>query len=646
MTMLDRMRRHKNWLKWSLGLVVLTFIIFYIPDFLGRTTGITGTVLTTDRVARVGSREITSGEFRRFYQQRLQGYASAYGGNLTDEVLKQLQVDQQILQQMIDERAQLAEADRLGIVVGDAEVRTRILALPALQENGQFIGEARYRQLLNLQNPPVSPTEFEEQIRSALMLEKLRATLTTWITLSDAELEREYRRRNEKVKLAVVSLPLEKFRAQVKVADADLASTFDAAKEKYRIGEKRKIRYLLLDVEAMKAKTPVTDAQIQAEYNRRIADFTIQDQVRASHILLRTEGKKEDEVRAKAEDVLKQARGGTDFAQLAKKYSDDEANRDQGGDLDYLTRGKMVQDFEDAAFKLESGQTSDLVKTPYGFHIIKVTDKKPGSTKPLGEVRQQLADQLKYDAAEKQIAQLAQKLEAETRSPADLERVAKAQGLMLQDSGFFGRTDPVPGLGLAPAVVERAFGLGDNQVSGAVRASRGEVLLTVSGKQASYIPKLDEVKDKVRDDVMKQKAAELANARAAELAAALQKAPDFATAAKAAGFEAQTTEMITRDTPLPGLGVSPAADQVAFSLPVGGVSQPIPTDNGYGIVKVLEKQNPKPEELTTAKDKFREELLDDRRGRFFVSYMDRAKQKMQQNKQIEVNRDAVQRAIG
>lgn len=639
MTMLDRMRRHKNWLKWSLGLVVLTFILFYIPDFLSSTTGVTGTVVTTDRVARVGSREITTGEFRRRYQLQVQGYASAYGGSLTDEVLKQLQVDQQILQQMIDERAQLAEADRLGLVVGNAEVRTKILAMPALQENGQFIGEARYRRLLNIQNPPVSPPEFEEQIRSALTLEKLRAALTAWITLPDIELEREYRRRNEKVKLAVVALPLDKFRGQVTVSDTELASTFNAAKEKYRIGEKRKIRYLLLDVEAMKAKTPVTDAQIQAEYDRRIADFTIQEQLRASHVLLRTEGKKEEEVRVKAEDVLKQARAGADFAQLAKKYSDDEASRDQGGDLDYFARGKMVPQFEDAAFKLEKGQISDLVKTQYGFHIIKIADKKPGTTKPLSEVRQQLADQLKYDAAERQITQLAQKLEAETRSPADLERVAKAQGLTLQESGLFARTDPVPGLGLAPAVAERAFGLGDNQVSGTVRASRGEVLFTISGKQASYVPKLDEVKDKVREDVVKQKAADVANARAAELAAALQKAPDFAAAAKAAGFEAQTTELIARETPLPGLGVSPAVDQAAFSLPVGGASQPILTENGYGIVKVLEKQ--KPDELTTAKDKFREELLGERRGRFFASYMDRAKQKMR----IEVNQDAVQRAI-
>jgi peptidyl-prolyl cis-trans isomerase D len=641
MTMLDRMRRHKNWLKWSLGLVVLTFVLFYIPDFLS-SNGVTGMVVTTDRVARVGSRAITTGEFRQRYQIQLQGYASAYGGTITDETLKQLRVDQQILQQMIDERAQLAEADRLGIAVGNQEVRARILAMPALQENGQFIGEARYRQLLSLQRPPVTPPDFEEQIRNALVLEKLRATLTSWITVSEPEVDREYRRRNEKVKLEVIAIPMDKFKDQITVSDAELASTFAAATEKYRIGEKRKIRYLLMDVEAAKAKAPVTDAQVEAEYNRRLPDYTVQEQVKASHILLRTEGKKEEEVRARAEDVLKQARAGGDFAQLAKKYSDDESNRDQGGDLDYFTRGKMVPEFEDAAFKLESGQISDLVKTPFGFHIIKIVDKKAGSVKPLTEVRQQLLDQLKYDAAERQVTELAQKLAGEVKSPADLERVAKAQGLMLQETALFGRTDLVPGLGLAPAVAQRAFELGDNEVSGAVRASRGEVLFTVTGKQASYLPKLDEVKDKVREDVIRQKAGDLVKQRATELAAALQKAPDFTKAAKAAGFDTQTTELVARETPLPGLGPSAAADQVAFSLPVGGVSQPIPTDNAYGIIKVLDRQNLKTEELGAAKDKFREELLNDRRGRFFASYMDRAKQKLR----IEVDQDALQRAIG
>src|SRR5215813_1116265 len=201
MTMLDRMRRHKNWLKWSLGLVVLAFVIFYIPDFLRGTTG----TAATDAVAVIEGQEIRADEFRRTYQAQLQAYRSAYAGKMSEQLLKQLGIDQQILQQMVDERAALAEARRLGVRVSDEEVRQRIFAMPAFQDNGQFIGDVRYQQLLRMQRPPMTPSEFEDNVRRGLAVEKLRASLTAWLSVPDSELEREYRRKNDKVKLAVVT---------------------------------------------------------------------------------------------------------------------------------------------------------------------------------------------------------------------------------------------------------------------------------------------------------------------------------------------------------------------------------------------------------------------------------------------------------
>src|SRR5256714_6426189 len=240
MTVLDRMRRHRNWLKWSLGLVCLAFVIFYIPDFL-RGTG--ADAASGETIAKVEGRQITSGEFRRTYQAQLQAYRSAYGGQMSERLLKQLGIEQQILQQMVDEQASVAEADRLGIKVSDEEVRQRIFAVPAFQENGHFIGDARYQQLLRMQRPPLVPSDFEEGIRKTLVIEKLRATLTAWLQVPDKELEQEYRRRNDKVKLAVVSFSADKFRGQVNVADPDVAAYFDAHKNDFKIPEKRKVRY-------------------------------------------------------------------------------------------------------------------------------------------------------------------------------------------------------------------------------------------------------------------------------------------------------------------------------------------------------------------------------------------------------------------
>src|SRR5438552_14203224 len=221
MTMLDRMRRHKAWLKWSLVLVVLAFIVFYIPEFLR----VSGTDANSgDTIAKVEGHAISSGEFRRTYQAQLQAYRSAYGGQMSEQLLKQLGIEQRILQQMVDEQASLAEADRLGIIVSDEEVRQRIFAIPAFQENGHFIGDARYQQLLRVQRPPLSPTDFEDGIRKTLLIEKLRSSLTAWLSINDSELEQEYRRRNAKVKLAVISFAAHKFRGQVSPTDQETAA--------------------------------------------------------------------------------------------------------------------------------------------------------------------------------------------------------------------------------------------------------------------------------------------------------------------------------------------------------------------------------------------------------------------------------------
>ena len=639
MTMLDRMRRHRNWLKWSLGLVCLAFVIFYIPDFL-RSTG--ADAAGTDTVAVIEGQPIRADEFRRTYQAQLQSYRSAYGGNMNEQLLKQLGIDQQILQQLVDERAALAEAGRLGLKVSDEEVAQRIYSIPAFQENGSFIGTQRYQQLLASQRPPLTTSEFEDSVRRSLAVDKLRLSVTDWLSVSDKELEAEYRRKNDKVKLSLVTFNADTFRPDVTASDADVASYFTAHTADFKIPEKRRVKYLLIDVEALRAKITVMPADIERAYNENIDQYTTPEQVRASHILFKTEGKDDAAVKAKAEDVLAQAKRGADFAELARKYSEDEASAKQGGDLDYFGKGRMVPEFDQVAFAMEPGQTSDLVKTQYGYHIIRLVDKKPSTTRTIAEVRQQIADQLGYERAQAQAADMAQALEKEISKPSDLDRVAKARGLQVQESGFFARDEPILGLGASPEAGSRTFDMKQGEVAGPVRGGRGLAFLTLVARQDAYVPKLDEVKDRVRDEVIKQKARDLSKQKAGEIAAKLKASGDFDKAAKAAGFEAKTTDLIARGSPLPDLGAAPAVETAAFALPAGAVSDPIPTDNGTAIIKVIEKKEVTPSEWSTAKDKFREELLGDRRNRFFSAYMVKAKQRMK----IEVNRESLQRVVG
>jgi peptidyl-prolyl cis-trans isomerase D len=623
MTMLDRMRRHKNWLKWSLVLVVLAFIALYIPASNNPANG----AGLSEAVATVEGNDVTVAEFRQAYNRQMEAYRSAYGANMDERLLRQLGIDQRILQQLVEEEIAMAEAGRLGITASDEEVKARILAIPSFQENGQFIGYERYRQMLQMQNPPIRESDFEEQVRRSITMEKLQAAVTNWISISDADAEAAFRKRNEKVKLAVVSFPADKFRESVQASDQEVAAWFESHKDDYRVPEKRKVKYALIDIQSIRDRINVSPQDVQRHYEDNAQQFSTPEQVRASHILLKTDGKNEAEVRKLAEEIAAKAKAGADFAALAKQYSEDESNNTKGGDLDFFGRGQMVPEFDTAAFALEPGQISDPVKTSFGYHIIKLTEKRAATSRPLAEVQAQIEDQIKWERAQEQAQRMADDLTAQLKTPADLDTIAKAQGLMVSESGFFSREEPISGLGLAPAAAEQAFSLADGAISPAIRTPQGFAFLTVTGKQDAYVPKLEEVQARVREDVLKKKAADAAQQKAMEVAATL-KSGNFEAAAKAAGLEVKTTDLIARGAPVGELGVSPAIDAVAFTLPAGAVSDPIATDTGAVVVKVLEKQDPTPKEIADGKQTMKDELMNERRGRFFAAYMTKARERM------------------
>jgi len=641
MTMLDRMRRHRNWLKWSLVLLIIPFSLYFVPDFLADRTAAAG-ASPKEVVATVEGRDITAGQFQRRFQTQMQAYQQAYGGNINAQLLRQLGIEQQILTQIVDEQAALVEAERQGVSVSDEELAAQIFSFPAFQENGRFVGEQRYEQVLRSQRPPMTKSEFEENLRRSMVIDKFRAALTDWMSLSDAELQNEYKTRNEKVKLQVVALTADKFRDKVTVSDADAASYFEAHKAEYRLGERRKVKFLIIDQDLVRQKVTVTPAEVQAHYTQNLQQFQTPEQVRATHILLKTEGKDEATVRKQAEDLLKQIKAGADIAELARKHSEDDASKANGGDLDYFGRGQMVPEFENSAFGMEPGEVSDLVKTQYGFHIIKTVDKKPGSTRTLDEVRSQITEQLQFQKAQETVQSQAKAADDEIDDPSDLDRVAKERGYAVQESGLFTREEPIPGLGAAPQVSQQAFTLKDGEVSGVLMSPRGPVFITITGKQDPYVPKLEEVKDKVREDAIRARATELSRQRAAEIAAMLRASKSFAATAKAQGLEAKDTELIARGAALPDIGVTPEVDKIAFTLPTGSVSDPIVTGNGTVIVRVAERDEVTDDEFKQGRDAFRAQLLSERQGRFFSSWMTKAKQRMN----IEVNDDVLRRVVG
>jgi len=389
------------------------------------------------------------------------------------------------------------------------------------------------------------------------------------------------------------------------------------------------------------AKAIVTPQEVAAQYQSNQQTYSTPEQVRASHILLKTDGKDDATVKKAAEAVLAEAKAGKDFAALAKKYSEDDTNKDKGGDLDFFGRNIMAKEFEDAAFSMKPGEISGLVKTQFGYHIIKMVEKKPPTTRTLDQVRPQIEQQLKQTKAQNEAAQIATQIGTEIKTPDDLERVAKARGLTVGDSGLFSREEPLAGLGFAPSVASEAFSMQQGKVSGQLRTNNGFAFIALTEIKPPYVPKLEEVKDKVREDVVKQKAVELAKTKAAAMAEAASKG-NFAAAAKTAGADVKSTDFIGRGTALPDVGVNGAVDDAVFALKTGQNTGAIATDNAVIVAYVKDRQDIKPEAFANERDALRDELIQQRRQEFFASYMGKAKEKMK----IEYNQETIRTLLG
>ncbi|MAP41560.1 MAG: hypothetical protein CMP01_05030 [Woeseiaceae bacterium] len=639
MTMLGRMRDHKSWLKWSLAIIIVAFVGFYAQDFSNTTTTPGGA--PNDIVAQIEGRAITTESFRRVYYQQIQSYQAAYGGNIDEQVLRQLGIDRQILEQMIDEQAALVEAARLNLTVNDIEIRERVTSLPGLQEDGVFIGEARYRELLRSQIPPLTTPQFEESIRDSLLLEKLEGVLTQWIDISDDEVRDEYRLRTEKIKLDMVTFSPDDYKTDVTVTDTELAEHLTDNAATYEISDKRKIRFLAIEAESLRAEINVTPQEVETYYNTNLPQYSTPEQVRASHILFNSQGADEVALREKAESVLAEAQAGADFANLAEQYSDDAGSASLGGDLNYFGRGQMVPAFETAAFGLMPGEISGLVQSDFGLHIIKVVDKQEAFNRPLDEVRDQIADQLQWQRALDRANAVATELSNTIAGPDDLDRVALERAWEVKESNFFARDEPIEGLGMAPGVASAAFEFTEGEVGGPLQTASGQVFLTVIDQQDAYAPALDEVREDVTADLTDIKAMDLARTRAAELTPRLQEATNFVAIANRLRLNPTATEFITRGTALPVVGQNDAIDEIIFAMDVGATSDVLSTDDLAVVVHVVDREEITEDGLAAAKEALRAELIAYQQNRFFSAYMRKAKDSMA----IEINQTTLAMAI-
>ncbi|HEX5423547.1 MAG TPA: peptidylprolyl isomerase [Candidatus Acidoferrales bacterium] len=631
---LDRNR----WIKISMGvilvLICVSMVITLIPGlFMGGASA-----NNPDVAAVIGNQTVNADEVQQQLDQMTRGQQ-------VPPMMRPLYAHQ-VLDSMIFQRAMDFEAQRLSMDVTPDEERTRIeQVLPAAFKNGVWQKDA-YPNLVYSQTG-MTVAQFEDALRQSMIADRFRHLVTDGISVTPAEIEQEFRRRNEKVTIQYALVKPAELAATIQPTDTQLATYFNQNLAKYQISEKRAAQYALLDMATLRSQTQVSDQALQDYYNQHLADYKVPNTVHVEHILFKTMGKTDAEaaeIKKKAEDVLKQAKAGANFEALAKKYSEDDGSKAKGGDLGWIVEGQTVPEFQNVAFSLPVGKISDLVKTQYGFHIIKVLGHQTAHTKSFEEVRSSilpiLLDQKVNAEADSVASQMADAVRQSDRQP--IAGIAKNLNLQLGTVPPVSINDPLGALGTSQDVSQMLFELHVGEVSSPLHVDKGYVIIAPTQIVPAHQASLAEVRQKVLSDYQQEKSADLAHAKAEQLAKDVQGGQSIEKAGKSLGLQVKTSDAFSRTGSVPDIGT---ADQIdaAFSMKVGQVSAPKSVGGNWLVYDVVAHQSANPDDLAKQKPDIQQQLLQSKQDAAFDAFKTALEDRLKQEGKLTINSEVVQR---
>jgi len=603
-------------------IIALSMLLYLVPQGTNTTEG------STDVLAKVGDQNVTMGEVRK----QLDEFGRR---NPIPKPLEGLYA-RNILNQLVFQREIELEAKNVGIAVSDQERADRIKQyVPAAFNGDTFVGMDAYAREVQTRFQ-LTVAVFEDLVKQGLVEEKFRKLITDGISASPAELQDEFKIQNEKVKLDYVLVKPEDLEAKITPTESDSKAYYEQNKAKFQIPEKRVVRYALLDLTQLRQNTVVTDDDLKVAYQQNIQQFQVQNRVHAEHILLLTTGSKTDaevaEIKKKAEDILAQAKKkGANFEDLAKKYSEDPGSKAKGGDLGWVLPGQMVPEFEKATFSLKVGEISDLIKTQYGFHIIKVLEKETAHTKTFDEVKDQLRPTLLLNKVDQEASKSADQMSADIRqsNKTTLDQLAQKYHLTIAETHPVGPGEPVLELGNGQDVKDEIFRLRQGDLSLPLRTDRGYVVLSLRQALPAHPGTFEEVRDKVVTELKQQKSSELAQSKANELEKRVKSGEKFAAAAKSLGLDSKTSDLFARNGSVANLG-SGKQLAPAFALKVGQAGPPLRIGSNWAVYQVAERQEANPADFEKQKKELTDTLLKQKRelafSAFQTSLNDRLKQ--------------------
>jgi len=614
--MIGAMRRHLKALGILLWVVVAAFVgTTFLVWGKGSITGSDPTA-----VARVNGEEIPLDRYQRRYQAYVDFYQQLYRDRFSSELAERIGLNQQVLDDLIQEALIVQRATAEGLTVGDDELRSRIQAMRAFQENGRFSRE-RYLRVLKANRR--EPAGFEADLRREFTRNKVEETIKAGVKASEAELRQAYESRREKVRAAWVLVEISPFLAKVSVTDEEIQAYLKDHAAEFQRPERRRVQYLVVNPRAFPQR--VSEAEVETYYKDRGNEFERPRRVRAAHILARVPevGGSEAEQKAKArvEEVIRRAKAGEDFAKLAKEISEDPGSASAGGVLGYVARGELVPSFEQVLFALKKGEISpEPVRTPFGYHAIKVLDVQEGGKRPLKEVAAQIREKLEREKSDR--AALAKAEEARTRlqTAADFAAEAKKLGLEVK-AATVARGESIEGVGRDPAAEEAVFSLAVGGTSSPLKTAGGYVLLKVMEHLPSVVPPLAEIKEQVAGVVRRQKAEVQSLERARALTTAAANGEDLLVLARKEGLPTGDTGLFSRAEPPKEPRLPLEVLRQVFQTAVGKVSEPIKTAQGVYLVKTLERQPPDPAGFEKERAEIEKQLLEQKQAEAWQSWV-------------------------
>ena len=618
----------------------------------GLTSELTGTP-GAGVVAKVNGNDIKSDEVRQTARQMAQQDAQRYG-EMASKLMPFLVQQETVraVDQMISRQVLLSEAGRMGLRVTPEEVKDELQHgryAATFFPGGNFIGQVEYEDMLQRAN--LTPVKFEHEVGDDILLTKLQALISGSTSVSDAEIHEQFVKENSKVKFDYAVLKQDDLRKGLHPTDEELKAFYESHKANYAnsVPEKRKAKYAVIETGKAAADVPVTPDDLRTYYDQHRDQYRMPEQVKVSHILIKTplpgpDGKVDEkgvaEAQRRAEDLLKQMKNGAKLEDLAQKYSEDPGSAKQGGSLGWIGKGQTVPEFEKAAFSLPKGQTSDLVKSSYGFHIIRVDEKQEAHMKTLDEVKAEIEPIIKHQKGQ-QIAQQQAEALLKRAQAQGLDAAAAAQGVPVITSDYFSRKDMLPGLGPATQFMDAVFTATEKSTPDVAPASQGLVVFQLLGVKPAATPTFEEIRSRVEEEFKNERSSILLSQKIQELSDRAKAEHGLKRAAKEMGATLKSSDFVLPDGQVPDVGSMSGQASVAFTMKPGEISGPINSGANSVVLQVLETQQPTEAEYAAKRDQIRDQLLLSRQQERFGLFVSSLVEEMTRSGKIKRNEEEI-----